>query len=137
MADKISPERRSKNMAAIRSQDTKPELVVRKLLHGMGYRYRLHRKDLPGKPDIVFGSRKKIIFVHGCFWHCHSDKSCPARLPKSNTDYWSPKLRRNKERDAANIEKLRAEDWQVEIVWECQTADTGTLAKRLVAFMEK
>ena len=94
MADKISKTRRSANMAAIRSKDTSPELIVRRLVHSLGYRYRLHRHDLPGKPDLVFGPRRKIIFVHGCFWHMHPKANClDARLPKSNTGYWAAEAR--------------------------------------------
>src|SRR5437588_8403122 len=95
---------RSENMRAIRSKGMRPELAVRHLVHKMGYRFRLHRKELPGKPDLVFVSRRKVIFVHGCFWHSH-DCKC-AHVPKSNVDYWSPKLRRNQARDARNIEGL-------------------------------
>src|ERR1700761_3512616 len=98
MADHLSPERRSKKMSRISSKDTKPELVVRRLLHGLGYRYRLHRKDLPGKPDLVFTKRKKVIFVHGCFWHQHSECR-EGRIPGSRLDYWEAKLKRNVERD--------------------------------------
>ena len=100
MADTISSERRSKNMAHIKSKDMKPEMAVRRLIHSMGYRYRLHYKHLPGKPDLVFPSRKKVIFVHGCFWHQHDCKLCPiVRKPKSNTDYWLSKLEKNIQRD--------------------------------------
>ena len=97
--DKLTPKRRSENMRRIK--DMKPELIVRRLVHGLGFRYRLHRKDLPGKPDLVFGPRKKVIFVHGCFWHGHEREGClDARRPKSNTQYWNTKLTRNKERGA-------------------------------------
>src|SRR5258708_1102032 len=100
VADKLSPERRSENMRQIKSKGTKLELVVRRVVHGLGYRYRLHREDLPGKPDLVFGPTRKVIFVHGCFWHAHDDPSCrEGRVPHSNKNYWGPKLSRNKERD--------------------------------------
>ena len=94
--DHVTPDVRSANMRAIRSKDMKPELIVRRLVHGMGYRYRLHRQDLPGRPDLVFPSRKKLIFVNGCFWHQHDEKDCKlVRKPKSNQAYWLPKLERN------------------------------------------
>jgi DNA mismatch endonuclease (patch repair protein) len=96
---------RSTNMRAIRSKDMQPELKVRSLVHKLGYRFRLHRKDLPGKPDLVFGPRRKVIFVHGCFWHSHNCKT--AHVPKSNLEYWGPKLERNKTRDGKNIEALQ------------------------------
>lgn len=139
MPDKISKERRSKNMRRIRSKDMKPEMVVRRLVHGMGYRYRLHRKDLPGKPDLVFPGRKKVIFVHGCFWHQHGDPDCKiARRPKSNLDYWNPKLDRNVERDARNQAKLREMGWDPLIVWECQARgreDPGSMEARVANFL--
>lgn len=121
MADKISPERRSANMRKIRHQDMTPELVVRKTAHRLGYRFRLHRKDLPGKPDLVFPKKLTVIFVHGCFWHHHEAPSCPiSRTPKSNTGYWSEKLRRNVERDNTNCRKLRDMGWNVGVIWECE-----------------
>lgn len=114
MTDKITPERRTENMRRIRSKDMKPELLVRRLVHSLGYRYRLHRKDLPGKPDLVFGPHQKVIFVHGCFWHLHPDPNCvDARMPKSNTDYWKPKLERNVERDKQHIAALIKAGWKV------------------------
>src|ERR1700680_1455635 len=112
---------RSANMRAIRSKDMLPELRVRSIAHRLGYRFRLHRKDLPGKPDLVFASRRKVIFVHGCFWHCHNWKE--AHTPKSNAEYWAPKLRRNKLRDEKNLEKLSEEGWQSLVIWECETSD--------------
>lgn len=134
--DKLTPERRSENMRRIKSKDMKPELLVRRLVHGLGYRYRLHKKDLPGKPDLVFGPRKKVIFVHGCFWHGHERTGClDARRPKSNTDYWNPKLTRNKERDAERIAALQADGWEVLVIWECETKDTKDLQARLQRFL--
>jgi DNA mismatch endonuclease (patch repair protein) len=100
--DILTPERRSSNMRAIRSKDMQPELMVRRLVHKLGYRFRLHRKDLPGKPDLVFASRRKVIFVHGCFWHSHDCKA--AHIPKSNAEYWEPKLERNRVRDRRSVE---------------------------------
>lgn len=136
MVDKLTPEKRSANMARIRSKNTRPELLVRRMLHAMGYRYRLHRKDLPGKPDLVFPSRKAVIFVHGCFWHRHPDPSCKdAALPKTRIDYWTPKLTRNAERDKQHIEALEANGWKVLIIWDCETNSDG-LALRLRAFLD-
>lgn len=132
MTDKITRAQRSENMSRIRSRDTKPELVVRRLLHRLGYRFRLHRRDLPGKPDITFPSRKSVIFVHGCFWHQHPKKNCAdARPPKSNVSYWSPKLKRNVERDALHHEALRRMGWRSIVVWECETADPIKLSKKI------
>ncbi len=134
--DKISAERRSANMRAIRSTDTGPEMVVRRLVHQMGYRYRLHRKDLPGKPDLVFSSRKKIIFVHGCFWHQHNKKDCKlVRKPKTNTNYWLPKLERTVKRDKEHQTALKKKGWAVLIVWECEVEETEYLKNRLQMFL--
>jgi DNA mismatch endonuclease (patch repair protein) len=123
-------------MRRIKSKGMKPELAVRSLVHGLGYRYRLHRKDLPGKPDIVFGPARKVIFVHGCFWHGHEDPAClDGRAPRSNEGYWLPKLARNKERDAASVAALEAAGWRVLVVWECETRDQAALKSRLEAFL--
>ncbi|MFW8594730.1 very short patch repair endonuclease [Cribrihabitans neustonicus] len=135
MADKLTPERRSANMAQIRAKDTKPEMLVRRIVHGLGYRYRLHRKDLPGKPDLVFGPRRKVIFVHGCFWHQHSCRA--GRIPASRRDYWEPKLQRNVERDATHLAALTGSGWQVLTVWECETKDLDALRSRLLEFLAK
>ncbi|HDO52849.1 MAG TPA: DNA mismatch endonuclease Vsr [Rhizobiales bacterium] len=136
MTDKITSERRSANMTRIRSKDTKPELLVRHLVHSLGYRYRLHRKDLPGKPDLVFGPRKKVIFVHGCFWHLHPDPNCvDARMPKSNTDYWKPKLERNVERDMLHIAALADAGWKVLTIWQCETRDLDKVKHRVAKFL--
>lgn len=124
------------NMSRIRSKDMKPELIVRRIVHALGYRYRLHRKDLPGKPDLVFGPRRKVIFVHGCFWHMHPKSTCrDARAPTSNTGYWSAKLARNVERDAAHIAALQAGGWRVLVIWECETANAADLERRLRRFL--
>lgn len=114
-----SPDLRRRTMQAVKSKNTAPEMVVRRLLHGKGYRYRLHRRDLPGCPDLVFPSRRKIIFVHGCFWHGHD---CPrgSRVPKSNTAYWLEKVARNRERDFNSKQRLKSNGWQVCTIWECQ-----------------
>ena len=113
-------------------------MVVRRLVHGMGFRYRLHRKDVPGKPDLVFGSRKKVIFVHGCFWHRHNDSACKlARLPKSRLDFWLPKLERNARRDAENSARLEALGWDEMVVWECEVrkANLPILQDRIREFL--
>ena len=134
--DSLTPEKRSENMANIRAKGMKPEMLVRSLIHSMGYRYRLHRKDLPGKPDLVFGSRKKVIFVHGCFWHQHSKKDCKiVRKPKSNRDYWLPKLEKNAKRDHEHIKALENSGWTVFIVWECEIKNYEWLTKRLRDFL--
>jgi len=121
-------------MSAIRSRGMKPELRVRRAAHTAGYRFRLHRDSLPGRPDLVFVNRKKVIFVHGCFWHRH-DNCADGRLPKSNASYWEPKLARNVERDAEHLAKLKATGWKVLVIWECQTADQHQLSKRLRRFL--
>jgi DNA mismatch endonuclease (patch repair protein) len=124
-------------MRRIRSKGMKPEMAVRRLVHRMGYRYRLHAPDLPGKPDLVFRSRRKIIFVHGCFWHGHPSKSCPiVRTPKSNTSYWNPKLALNTARDQRNQQRLRRAGWSVMVVWECHLRKPDRLMKRIAAFLE-
>lgn len=135
--DTLSPPERSERMGRIRGRDTKPEMRVRRLVHSMGYRYRLHRKNLPGKPDLVFGPKKKVIFVHGCFWHRHSNPRCKlARLPKSRLEFWRTKLEANRERDIANVKKLRALGWKVLIVWECESARNEHLKNILSRFLE-
>ena len=135
--DKRSPSERSRNMSAIRSTGMKPEMLVRSLVHRMGYRYRLHAKDLPGKPDLVFRPRKKVIFVHGCFWHQHPKLSCKdGRPPKSNTGYWGPKLARNVERDADHLKALKASGWRVLVLWECDVLKgSRVLERRIRAFL--
>lgn len=123
-------------MRAIRSKGMKPEMAVRKLLHALGFRYRLHVKELPGKPDIVFRKRRKCIFVHGCYWHQHPDPACAdARLPKSNLDYWLPKLERNVARDAGQLASLEEAGWKVLVLWECETRNAARLEAKLLHFM--
>ena len=118
-------------MRRIRSKGTKPELAVRRLVHGLGYRYRLHRHDLPGRPDMVFPGRRKVVFVHGCFWHQHDDAACKlAHRPRSNLGYWGPKLARNRERDALHRVRLAELGWDVLVVWESQVAADPDLAGR-------
>ena len=134
--DKLSAADRSRNMAAIRSKDMKPELAVRKAAHKLGFRFRLHRKDLPGKPDLVFPKYKAVIFVHGCFWHQHPEPRClDAKQPKSNSMYWGPKLARNVERDARNKANLEEEGWRVLAVWECETKKADLLASKIRGFL--
>lgn len=134
MVDRLSPERRSALMSKVRGKNTSPEMRVRGLAHSLGYRFRLHRRDLPGCPDIVFPSHKKIILVHGCFWHRH--QGCPkATMPKSRIPYWSEKFRRNVERDQRVIKELRSANWSVRTIWECQTKDQSKLKQILVCFL--
>ncbi len=123
-------------MSRVRGRDTKPEMLVRRLTHGMGYRYRLHRLGLPGSPDLVFPSRMKVIFVHGCFWHQHLDPGCKlARLPKSKLDFWGPKLETNRERDERNLVLLAELGWDVLVIWECQTKNREELQTRIGEFL--
>jgi DNA mismatch endonuclease, patch repair protein len=134
MTDSITTERRSDNMRKIRSKDTKPEVRVRKLLFRLGYRFRLHRKDLPGKPDIVFPGRKKVIFIHGCFWHQHRD--CRAgRLPGSRQEYWIPKLKNNISRDQKHMVELQKLGWKVLVIWECQAAKIDRTEDMMLKFL--
>lgn len=125
---------RSENMRRIRSRDTKPELEVRRLVFSMGFRYRLHGADIPGKPDMVFRKHRKAIFVHGCFWHQHG--ACKAgRKPKSNEGYWTRKLNRNVARDKATLRQLRKLGWDTLVVWECQAKDAQRLSTRILKFL--
>lgn len=117
--DSVSREKRSEIMALVRAKDTRPEMAVRKLVWGLGYRYRLHRRDLPGCPDLVFSGRRKVIFVHGCFWHRHEGCAL-ARLPKSRLDFWGPKLESNALRDRRNKRAPARQGWKVLTVWECE-----------------
>lgn len=137
MADRISEERRSYNMSRIKSSNTALELAVRRLIHRMGYRYRLHDSSLPGKPDIVFRPRRKVIFVHGCFWHQHPAADClDSRIPKSNQGYWAPKLERTKQRDAANQQNLFDIGWEPLIVWECELRESQSLSEKIKQFLD-
>jgi len=125
---------RRRTMQAVKSKNTKPELIVRRLLHAAGYRYRLHGKSLPGKPDLVFAGRHKVIFVHGCFWHGHDCKR-GARMPATNAQYWSAKISRNKQRDAEHIHAIRRAGWRVLTVWECEIK-LPSLMKRMTRFLD-
>lgn len=120
-------------MRAIRGKNTKPELAVRSLVHRLGYRFRLHRADLPGKPDLVFPARFKVIFVHGCFWHSHGCKT--GLIPKSNRDFWLPKLRRNKGRDRSNLRALAMEGWKALVIWECELKNPQALRTKVRRFL--
>ncbi|GFM59776.1 very short patch repair endonuclease [Pseudomonas cichorii] len=133
--DKLAPEHRSWLMSRVSSKDTKPELVVRRLVFAMGYRYRLHYKQLPGSPDLVFTKRKKAIFVNGCFWHGHA--GCRyGRLPKSRVEFWQAKIGRNRERDRENIASLEARGFEVLTVWQCELKEIEILAKKLNEFIQ-
>jgi DNA mismatch endonuclease, patch repair protein len=132
MADHLSVEKRSWNMARIKSRDTSPEKRIRLLLHGLGFRYSLHRKDLPGSPDIVMTRYRTVIFIHGCFWHRH--KGCRrASTPKTNIAYWQHKFESNINRDRRNSRQLRKLGWNVIVVWECEIANMGKVETKLVA----
>src|SRR5438067_12558133 len=135
MADNLTPKQRSACMRAVRAQDTSPEMRVRQAVHSLGYRYALHRKNLPGKPDLVFVSRRKIVFVHGCFWHVHKYRH-GRKYPVSNLNYWQTKRERNKKRDKEHLRALRATGWKVLVVWECWTKETERLRKRLIEFLD-
>jgi len=134
MTDTLSVSARSERMSRIRSRNSKPELIVRRLVFSMGYRYRLHDRKLPGKPDLVFRSRHKVIFVHGCFWHRHG--ACRlARLPKSRLTFWQAKLEGNRVRDAQVLRQLAQMGWNVMIVWECETKKLDTLKEKILEFL--
>ena len=136
MADLLTPSRRSENMRRIKGKNTKPEMAVRRLLHSLGYRYRLHVKDLPGKPDIVFPGRRRIIMVHGCFWHQHS--GCrEGKIPQSRRDYWMDKLGRNKQRDLDHMTALQRAGWEILVLWECQIQSSCNLEETLASFLTK
>ena len=136
MADWLTKEQRRRVMQAIRGKNTGPELAVRRIVHRLGYRYRLHKKGLPGRPDLVFARRKKVIFVHGCFWHAHDCRY--GRAPESRQDYWLPKLKRNRERDIENKADLESLGWEVLTVWECQIKekDKTDLVHLLTSFLD-
>ncbi|MBU9292114.1 very short patch repair endonuclease [Burkholderia multivorans] len=134
--DRLSVERRGWLMGRVGSKNTTPELAVRRLLFSMGYRYRLHDKRLPGRPDIVFSGRRKVIFVNGCFWHGH--EGCRyGRLPKSRVEFWTEKICRNRERDRQNDERLLATGWRSLTVWQCELKSIDELAKKLYDFLEE
>lgn len=130
MTDSLSPEKRSWNMSRIKGKDTKPEMTVRSLLHKMGYRFRLHRKDLPGVPDIVLPKYKTAIFIHGCFWHRHNGCKL-AYNPKTRIEFWNKKFRDTVKRDQLNIKKLEELGWNTEIIWECEVKNMMELGKKI------
>ena len=125
-------------MALIRAKDTGPEMMVRRLVYGLGYRYRLHGRSVPGKPDLVFAGRKKVIFVHGCFWHRHPDSACKlARMPKSRLEFWAPKLEKNKLRDETVSKALAELGWQSLTIWECQLTDIPAVSEQVRSFLDR
>ena len=136
MCDVLSPEQRRYCMSRIRSKNTKPEIIVRKIAWGLGFRYRLHQKELPGKPDLVFSGLKKIIFVHGCFWHMHTCKYGRV-VPKTNAEFWQEKRLSNKIRDQNNIKALKGLGWKILIIWECQTKSLLNTAANIKLFLGK
>ena len=136
MADVHTPVQRSFNMSSIRARDTKPEMRVRRILHAAGMRYRLHRKDLPGKPDLVFPGASTVLFVHGCFWHMHRCR-LGKPVPATNQDFWALKRRSNVERDRRNRALLKKAGWRVIEIWECQTRDDAVLNARIAAIIEE
>lgn len=136
MTDTLSPKERSKRMSLIRGTGSAPEMKLRRLVHRMGFRYRLHVKELPGKPDLVFPSRCAVIFMHGCFWHRH--KGCKlARLPKSKLEFWKPKLEANRVRDFRNQQQLKALGWRVLVVWECEMDDIERVSAIVGKFLRQ
>lgn len=135
MSDQLNSDARSKLMARVRGKNTNPELVVRRLAHALGYRFRLHRRELPGRPDITFPSKRKVVFVHGCFWHRHP-RCSRASLPKTRQAFWLEKFNRNVARDRRNIDALRAAGWGILVIWECETKDPTFIRERLTRFLE-
>jgi DNA mismatch endonuclease (patch repair protein) len=133
VSDNRSSESRSALMSRIRGKDTAPEVAVRRVLHSLGYRFRLHRRDLPGTPDIVFPSRRKVIFVNGCFWHAHGCRI--GRPPKSRPEFWLPKLEKNRLKDKRNLQALRRTGWGAKTVWQCQMGHSDELERRLISFL--
>jgi DNA mismatch endonuclease (patch repair protein) len=131
----MEPAERYKRMSSVKSKGSKPEMIVRRMIHALGYRYRLHVKELPGSPDLVFRGKKKAVFIHGCFWHRHDCKS-GSRIPPSNKEYWLPKLALNQERDRKVVDSLLKLGWSVLVIWECETKDADSLRKRITTFLE-
>lgn len=136
MADTLTPAKRSERMSRIKGKDTAPEMILRRLVHGMGYRYRLHIKELPGTPDLVFPRHHAVIFMHGCFWHRH-DQCKLARLPKSRLEFWQDKLEANKQRDLINQQKLMLLGWRVLVIWECELKDIMYVATVVRKFLNE
>lgn len=136
MTDRFSPEKRSEIMSRVKNKDTKPEIAVRSILHRMGYRFRIHRSDLPGKPDIVLPKYGAVVFVNGCFWHGHKGCSRAAR-PSSNKSFWNKKIDRNKKRDLVVSKGLKSKGWRVLTIWQCQIRDEAALKERLRGFLNQ
>jgi DNA mismatch endonuclease, patch repair protein len=134
MTDRVAPDRRSFIMSKVGQKNTTPEMILRRALHARGFRYRLHRRDLPGSPDLVFPSRRKVIFVHGCFWHGHGCRWGMA--PKSRAEYWLPKMEANKARDNQALTLLREKGWQALVVWQCELRNTAPTVERVIAFLD-
>lgn len=134
MTDHIDTEARSRLMSRVRSKNTRPEMALRRALHAQGYRYRVHRKDLPGSPDIVFPARKRVVFVHGCFWHRHAGCKLSS-TPKSNVEFWTRKFEANVARDLRNQRELEQMGWQVFVIWQCQIRDINRAVKKVSAFL--
>ena len=134
--DVHTPEQRRRNMSAIKGKDTKPEMIVRRMLHGLGFRYALHKKGLPGKPDLAFPSRKKVIFVHGCYWHMHDCKWGKV-VEATRTEFWQAKRTANVSRDRRHVDMLQSKGWQVLIVWACETKDVRALRDLLETFLNR
>ena len=133
--DSLTPDQRSERMGRVRNKDTKPEKRVRSLIFSLGYRYRLHDGKLPGKPDLVFPGRRKVVFVHGCFWHRHGEHCALTRWPKSKLEFWQPKLEANAVRDRDNLRKLGEMGWEVLVLWECELRNEAELTRRVRAFL--
>lgn len=133
--DRVPAIIRSKIMGAVKTSDTRPELLIRKSLHRMGFRYALHRRDLPGTPDLVFPKKRKIVFVHGCFWHGHGCSK--GKPPKSRLSYWLPKIETNRKRDRKTARKLRRAGWSVMIVWQCETGDPEKIVGKIARFLKR
>jgi len=134
MTDVFSKDTRAWIMRQVRGKDTKPELIIRSFIHCLGYRFRLHKKNLPGKPDLVFPSRQKVIFVHGCFWHGHKCRR-GNRMPKTNVNYWKNKIERNMYRFVKQKKDLKKQGWESLVIWECQIGDLGKLQKKILSFL--
>jgi DNA mismatch endonuclease (patch repair protein) len=132
--DTVSKKRRSEIMSLVRGRDTRPEMDVRRMVHAMGHSYRLHRRDIPGIPDLAFIGRRKVIFVHGCFWHRHTGCSS-TRMPKSNVVFWREKLQANRRRDRTNQRRLAAMGWRFLVIWECELRNATAVRSRIAAFL--
>jgi DNA mismatch endonuclease (patch repair protein) len=135
--DTLTPQERSERMGRVKAKGSRAEMLVRRLVHSLGYRFRLHQARLPGKPDLVFAKRRKVVFVHGCFWHRHPDPSCAlARIPKTRQDFWVPKLEGNRLRDIRNIDELERAGWGVLELWECELKDVTSLSNKIRTFLD-